>query len=176
MNGAFEGSFENRPIDFFQLLFGSFIFCTNDHTIWMKEIFNGGALSQKLRIGGHMEFNIALATVDGEGSFQLFAGPRRNRAFFDHQLGRIGMDGNGPGHMIDRAEISVAIGQRGRPNADKNGVALRCGIGGIGTKTEPLRFSSRRNQLFEARLINRQAALFQNLNFRGASLSVQITS
>src|SRR5271170_3236978 len=115
----------------------------------MKKILDRSAFTQKLRIGRNVKFYVALAAVHREGSLQLFACPCRNRAFLDHKLWRGCMGSDRTRHVIDRAKIGVPIGQRRSSDADKDRISLCGGVSWVGTKAEPLLFSSGPNHFFK---------------------------
>src|ERR1700743_1614697 len=78
VNRACELVFQNRPIDFAHLGGRSLVFDTYYDAVRVKEIFDGGAFAQELRIGDNVEGDSTAARIGIEGATQLKAGASRN--------------------------------------------------------------------------------------------------
>ncbi len=165
MHGALEFPLEHRPVDFAQLTQRGLIFNSHDDAVGMQEIPHGGTLAEEFGIGRHMEGDVALAAVDGQGALQFLACSRGDGALLDDQLGRFRFGGHHARDVVDGAQVGLAAGPRRCAYTDEKGVAVGEGLSGVVAKFQPAFLAHPRNDFFEPRFVYWKAAGFKRLYF-----------
>ena len=115
---------------------GAFAVGSNHDAVGMKEIGDGGALAQELRVGDDIE-EVAGDAVALDRARDPLVGVDGNGAFFDDNLVAGERAGDLAGDGFDVGEVGVAGLALRRADGDEDGFALAGGLGEIGHETDP---------------------------------------
>ena len=152
-------------IDFLERGHGSLGTDADHDAVRMHQVLHGKSLAQELGIADHVEFHARFAVAfDGLG--HLVARLDRHRAFIDDDLVAGHRGGDVPRDPLQEAHVHrpVRLGRRG--HGDEDHIGLLDALGRARGKREASRGHVLLHQLFETRLVDRDAALLQQLDLR----------
>src|ERR1700722_14120490 len=86
MDRAVKLAFQDRPINFAQLLSRRGVVHAHNNAVWVKEISNRRPLAQKFRIRSNPKLKFAILRVSRQRATELQARSRRHCALFNYEL------------------------------------------------------------------------------------------
>jgi hypothetical protein len=164
VNRAVECPVQHRLVDFLHLLFSEFAFHAHHDPVRMQEVSHSGSLAEEFRIRRHLERNVRFSAVGRKGALQFLSRSRRHGALFDHELGLLGFGRDHARHMIDGAQVRIAIGQRRSPHANEESISECDRIGRVGAELQTAVLARFGDHVLEPGLVDRHSALFERLN------------
>ncbi len=166
MHRASESPFQNRPVQFAQLLLGFLLLDADHDAVRMKEILHRCAFAQEFRIGSHAKLRSGIRRIHREGALELLSRLRRHRTLLDHQLGRARFLGDHARHIVDRREVRFPCFRRGRTHANKNNVRLAHRFTGVRREAQSPLANHALQHFVQMRLVNRNFPGLQRGNSR----------
>ena len=138
----------------------------------MSEILDGRALTQKLRVGDHLEPVVCPA----EAQLLLHPGsdfpsrPHRHRAFIDNHLVAIHRSGNGTRRIFDVPQVGASVIRGGGSHRDEDHVVRLHGGRKVRRERQPAGLRRSRNYIVQPGLENRDLPRLQPFDLAGIDI------
>ena len=152
-----------------------FVVTAHHNAVGLHEVIDGRALFQKLRVADHAvrRGDTAFLQLVGHGSAHHVGRAHRHRALVDDHLviGHVFTDvARGSGHVLHVGR--AVLTRRGAHRNELDSAEVR-GTRHVGGEVQATRGHIALHHLLQARLIYRDAAVFQNLDLGGIHIQAQ---